>query len=165
MIFRKCVTPKIRCCPKNNAEFFRKKNDKVLGGHNQIIYFCRQIQNSTFMELFDIKSFFQTNNSATELQRRLEHMRYQSFGEMMCILRLIMGKRDDKYILKGNIEQDEGFFSNEVPDSKKEEKIKAGTGSQKKNRMLVIAESTKAESPKHGQKPKYEHRKNTMNVA
>lgn len=92
--------------------------------------------------------------SAAELQRQLGHKRYQPIWEMMHKLRSVMGKRDDKYTLKGNIELDEGFFSTEVPDSKKDEKLKAGAGSQKKSKVLVIAESTEAENPKRGQKPK-----------
>ena len=92
--------------------------------------------------------------SAAELQRQLGHKRYQPIWEMMHKLRSVMGKRDDKYTLKGNIELDEGFFSTETPDDKKQEKLKAGAGSQKKSKVLVIAESTELENPKHGQKPK-----------
>ena len=73
---------------------------------------------------------------------------------MMHKLRSVMGKRDDKYTLKGNIELDEGFFSTEIPEAQKDEKLKAGAGSQKKSRVLVIAESTESENSKRGQKPK-----------
>lgn len=92
--------------------------------------------------------------SAAELQRQLGHKRYQPIWEMMHKLRSVMGKRDDKYTLKGNIELDEGFFSTETPDAQKQEKLKAGAGSQKKSKVLVIAESTESENPKRGQKPK-----------
>ena len=92
--------------------------------------------------------------SAAELQRQLGHKRYQPIWEMMHKLRSVMGKRDDKYTLKGNIELDEGFFSTETPDSQKQEKLKSGAGSQKKNKVLVIAESTESENQKRGQKPK-----------
>jgi len=92
--------------------------------------------------------------SATELQRQLGHKRYQPVWEMLHKLRSIMGKRDDKYTLKGKIELDEGFFSTETPLDKKDEKLKAGAGSQKKSKVLVIAESTESENPKRGQKPK-----------
>ena len=92
--------------------------------------------------------------SAAELQRQLGHKRYQPIWEMMHKLRSVMGKRDDKYTLKGNIELDEGFFSTETPDSQKQEKLKSGAGSQKKSKVLVIAESTESENQKRGQKPK-----------
>lgn len=92
--------------------------------------------------------------SATEMKRQLGHKRYQPIWELMHKLRSIMGKRDDKYTLKGNIELDEGFFSTETPSHQKQEKLKAGAGSQKKSKVLVIAESTDAENPKRGQKPK-----------
>lgn len=69
-------------------------------------------------------------------------------------LRSVMGKRDDRYTLKGCIELDEGFFSTEMPMEQKNEKLKAGAGSQRKSKVLVIAESTPEEKPNSGQKPK-----------
>jgi transposase-like protein len=92
--------------------------------------------------------------SASELQRQLGHKRYQPIWEMMHKLRSVMGKRDDKYTLKGFIELDEGFFSTETPAEQKEEKLKAGVGSQRKSKVLVVAESTPEENPKKGQKAK-----------
>ncbi len=66
-----------------------------------------------------------------------------------------MGKRDDKYTLKGCIELDEGLFSTEIPKEKKSEKLKAGACSQRKSKVMVIAESTPAENkPKTYQKSK-----------
>lgn len=92
--------------------------------------------------------------SAAELQRQLGHKRYQPIWEIMHKLRSVMGKRDDRYTLKGCIELDEGFFSTEIPIEQKNEKLKAGAGSQRKSKVLVIAESTPEEQPKNGQKPK-----------
>lgn len=93
--------------------------------------------------------------SAAELQRQLGHKRYQPIWEMMHKLRSVMGKRDDKYTLRGNIELDEGFFSTEIPFEKKNEKLKAGVGSQRKSKVMVIAESSPVDvAPKKGQKPK-----------
>ena len=80
--------------------------------------------------------------SAAELQRQLGHKRYQPIWEMMHKLRSVMGKRDDKYTLKGSIELDEGFFSTETPDAQKQEKLKAGAGSQKKGKVLVMSPDT-----------------------
>lgn len=93
--------------------------------------------------------------SAAELQRQLGHKRYQPIWELLHKLRSVMGKRDDRYTLKGCVELDGGFFSTETPNDKKNEKLKAGVGSQRKSKVMVIAESTPAEkAPKKGQKPK-----------
>lgn len=93
--------------------------------------------------------------SAAELQRQIGHKRYQPIWELMHKLRSVMGKRDDKYTLKGCIELDEGFFSTEIPKEKKNEKLKAGAGSQRKSKVMVIAESTQAgKESKNGQKSK-----------
>lgn len=91
--------------------------------------------------------------SAAELQRQLGHKRYQPIWEMMHKLRSVMGKRDDKYTLSGNIEVDEGFFSTETPDIQKGQKLKAGAGSQKKTKVLIIAESTSEINPRNINKP------------
>ena len=93
--------------------------------------------------------------SAEELQRQLGHNRYQPVWELMHKLRSVMGKRNDKYTLKGCIELDEGFFSTEIPKEKKDEKLKAGVGSQRKSKVMVIAESTPVDvETKKGMKPK-----------
>lgn len=92
--------------------------------------------------------------SASEMQRQLGHKRYQPIWEMMHKLRDVMGKRDSRYTLFGNIEVDEGFFSTEVPDDQKDEPLKRGAGSQAKTKVLVMAESTEVSNPKKGQKPK-----------
>ena len=75
--------------------------------------------------------------SASELQRQLGHKRYQPVWELLHKLRSVMGKRDDKYTLKGCIELDEGFFSTEIPKEKKDEKLKAGAGSQPEPSTLL----------------------------
>ena len=90
--------------------------------------------------------------SAKEIQRQLGHKRYAPIWHMVHKLRLAMGKREDEYILAGSIELDEGFFSTEIPDNKKQEPLKRGRGSQKKTKVLVMAESELVESPKKGKK-------------
>src|SRR5690606_32896505 len=92
--------------------------------------------------------------SAKEIQRQLGHKRYAPIWHMVHKLRLVMGKRDEQYILAGAIELDEGFFSTEIPEEKKQEPLKRGRGSQKKTKVLVMAESELVESPKEGKKPK-----------
>ncbi|WP_394767871.1 IS1595 family transposase [Ferruginibacter sp.] len=48
--------------------------------------------------------------SALEMQRLLNHSRYESIWLMMQKIRIMMGQRDEKYDLDGFIEMDEGFF-------------------------------------------------------
>jgi len=79
--------------------------------------------------------------SAKEIQRQLGHKRYQPIWEMMHKLRIAMGKRDSKYQLSGQMELDEGFFSTITKDEEKDKPLKRGRGSQKKTKVLVMAES------------------------
>ena len=92
--------------------------------------------------------------SAMELQHQLGHKRYQPIWEMLHKLRNVMGKRDSRYTLSGEMEIDEGFFSTECPDEEKDEPLKAGSGSQKKSKVLVMVESSDVETPKNPKKPK-----------
>ena len=85
--------------------------------------------------------------SAKEIQRQLGHKRYHPIWHMVHKLRQSMGKRDDEYILAGRIELDEGYFSTEVPTEEKDKPLKRGRGSQKKSKVLVMAESEMVESP------------------
>ncbi|MDD4149250.1 MAG: IS1595 family transposase [Bacteroidales bacterium] len=92
--------------------------------------------------------------SAKEIQRQLGHKRYQPIWHMVHKLREVMGKRDEEYILAGRIELDEGYFSTEISEGEKDKPLKRGRGSQKKTKMLVMAESEMVASPKKGQKPR-----------
>ena len=92
--------------------------------------------------------------SAKELQRQLGHNRYQPIWHMLHKLREAMGKRDGEYILAGRIELDEGYFSTETPKEEKHKPLKRGRGSQRKSKVIVMAESEFVESPKKGQKPR-----------
>jgi len=92
--------------------------------------------------------------SAKELQRQLGHKRYQPVWHMAHKLREAMGKRDGEYVLAGRIELDEGYFSTEVSREDKDQPLKRGRGSQKKSKVLVMAESEFVESHKKGQKPR-----------
>ena len=65
-----------------------------------------------------------------------------------------MGKRDDEYVLAGCIELDEGYFSTKMSQEEKDKPLKRGRGSQKKSKVLVMAESEMVEFPKNGQKPR-----------
>jgi hypothetical protein len=80
--------------------------------------------------------------SALEIQRQLCHKRYQPIWEMLHKLRDVMGQRDDRYRLSGMVEIDDGFFSTETEEDKKNDRKKRGRGSQSKTSVLVMAEST-----------------------
>lgn len=84
--------------------------------------------------------------SAKEMQRQLGISCYQTVWEMMHKLRDVMGKRDANYKLKGSIELDDAFFTISVESS--DEKLKRGRGSQRKSKVLVIAESVQTDNDK-----------------
>jgi hypothetical protein len=92
--------------------------------------------------------------SAKEIQRQLGHKRYHPIWHMVHKIRESMGKRDGEYVLAGSIELDEGYFSTETPLEDKNKILKRGRGSQKKTKVLVMAESEMVASPKKGQKPR-----------
>jgi len=92
--------------------------------------------------------------SAKELQRQLGHNRYHPIWHMCHKLRSAMGKRDGEYVLAGRIELDEEYFSTEIPENEKNRPLKRGRGSQKKSKVLVMAESEFVQSHKKGQKPR-----------
>ena len=62
-------------------------------------------------------------------------------------LRDVMGKRDARYNLHGDVEIDEGFFSTETPEDQKDCPLKRGRGSQRKTSVLVMAESSFPDTP------------------
>jgi len=64
-------------------------------------------------------------------------------------IRAGMGKRDDKYVLIGGVELDEGYFEKIAP---KKVKLKRGRGSQSKSNVVVMAESTPIENIETGEK-------------
>ena len=92
--------------------------------------------------------------STEELRRQLGHKRYQPIWEMVNKLRDVMGKRDNKYQLSGQMELDDAFFSTEIPQDQKDKPMKRGRGSQSKSKVLVMAESTFVDAPKKGHKLK-----------
>jgi len=83
--------------------------------------------------------------SASELQRQLGHKRYEPVWHLLHKLRAVMGKRDAQYSLSGILELDEGFFTTEISEDEKQKPLKRGRGSQKKSKVLVMAESTPVE--------------------
>ena len=79
--------------------------------------------------------------SALELQRQLGHKYYEPVWAMLHKLRQAMGARDESYQLKGVIELDDGFFSIDTKEEDKDQQLKRGRGSQRKSKVLVMAES------------------------
>lgn len=85
--------------------------------------------------------------SAAELQRQLNHPKYDTVWRLMHKIRSAMGKRDALYQLEGAIEFDEGYF--EKATSQKV-KLKRGRGSQRQMNVAVMAESTPLEDIETG---------------
>lgn len=83
--------------------------------------------------------------SAAELQRQLGVSCYQSVWEMLHKIRNVMGQRDSEYKLNGAIELDDAFFTISLDEVEKAEPLKRGRGTQRKAKVLVIAESRPAE--------------------
>jgi transposase-like protein len=92
--------------------------------------------------------------SSLELQRQLGHKRYQPIWELTNKLRDVMGKRDNKYHLKNQVELDNSFITTLVSEEHKNEALKRGAGSQKQSKVVVMAESEFIEKPKKGKHPK-----------
>lgn len=80
--------------------------------------------------------------SAKEMQKQLGHKRYTTIWRLMHRIRSAMGQREDKYDLSGFMEFDEGYFTTTKTKGKA---LKRGRGSNRKQNVAVIAESTPLE--------------------
>ena len=80
--------------------------------------------------------------STEEIRCQLGHKHHQPIREMVCELRDVMGKRDERYRLTGSIELDEGFFTVELQEEEKNKPLKRNRGSQRKAQILVMVESS-----------------------
>jgi transposase-like protein len=98
-------------------------------------------------------SFSKKGISARELQRQLNHNRYESVWTMMHKIREAMGKRDDLYELAGMLEFDEAYFETETSE-KKRKQLKRGRGSQRQVNVAVMAESVPLEDVDTGKTTK-----------
>lgn len=85
--------------------------------------------------------------SAHEVQRQLGHNRYEPIWLMMRKIRTAMGKAEQNTTLKGMVEMDEAYISTYTP-RKIKERLKRGKGSQKKQKIMVMAESFPLENHK-----------------
>ncbi len=80
--------------------------------------------------------------SAHEMKRQLGMKRYEPVWSLMHKIRSAMGQRDNKYILEGMVELDEAYISKST---RANTKLKRGKGSQRKQNVVVMAESTPLE--------------------
>lgn len=103
----------------------------------------------TWYKAMAFMTFSKKTISASELQRQLEHPKYDTVWRLMHKIRGAMGKRDALYQLEGAIEFDEGYF---VKATSEKVKLKRGRGSQKQMNVAVMAESTPLEDLKTGEK-------------
>ncbi|QYH37355.1 IS1595 family transposase [Algoriphagus sp. NBT04N3] len=87
--------------------------------------------------------------SAAELQRLLGMKRYEPVFRMYHKLRVVMGKRDDRYRLEDMVEYDEAFVGKSTK-AQIRSKLKRGRGTQKQSKVAVMAESTVLEDPESG---------------
>lgn len=91
--------------------------------------------------------------SASELQRQLGHKNYNPIWAMLHKLRVAMGTRDSRYKVSGMVEVDEGSFSTETPEKDKDKPLKRSKGSQKKTKVLVMAQTAEGNPTKKSDKP------------
>ena len=96
-------------------------------------------------------TFSKKTISAAELQRQLNHPKYDTVWRLMHKIRSAMGKRDALYQLEGSIEYDDAYLSTTTS---KHQKLKRGRGSQRKTKVAVMAESTPLEDIHTGRKYK-----------
>ena len=87
--------------------------------------------------------------SAAELQRQLDHKRYDTIWSLMHRIRNAMGNRDELYQLQDMVEFDEGYFTVATAEGIK---LKRGRGSQKKQNVAVLAESVPLENIVSGER-------------
>lgn len=96
-------------------------------------------------------TFTKKGISAKELQRQLNHNRYDTIWSLMHRIRNAMGNRDNLYTLNDMVEFDEGYYEIATAENIK---LKRGKGSQKQKNVAVIAESVPLEDIETGKKSK-----------
>ena len=99
-----------------------------------------------------LMTFSKKGISACEMQRQLDHKRYEPIWLMMHKIRKAMGKRDELYTLNSSVEFNEGYFEKAIPYSVK---LKRGRGSQRQVNVAVMAQSVPLEELETGHKSKH----------
>lgn len=110
---------------------------------------CSKVDLRTWYLAMAFMSFSKKTISASELQRQLNHCKYDTVWRLMHKIRTAMGKRDNLYRLEGAIEFDEGYFEKAISERVK---LKRGRGSQRQINVAVMAESTPLENIETGEK-------------
>lgn len=90
--------------------------------------------------------------SALEVQRLLEHKRYEPVWLLMHKIRISMGTRDEKYLLDGYIEMDEGFFEGH---RKKPQEDPSGEQPKELDRQVKVVVGVSTEEVKPNKRKKY----------
>lgn len=103
----------------------------------------------TWYQAMAFMTFSKKTISAAELQRQLNHPKYDTIWRLMHKIRNAMGKRDALYQLQDMVEFDEGYFEKATPESVN---LKRGRGSQRQVNVAVMAESTPLEDLNTGLK-------------
>lgn len=101
----------------------------------------------TWYKAMAFMTFSKKTISAAELQRQLNHPKYETIWRLMHKIRSAMGKRDALYRLEGATEFDEGYFEKATSEKVK---LKRGRGSQRQMNVAVMAESTPLENIETG---------------
>jgi|SRR5690606_7780188 len=94
-------------------------------------------------------TFTKKSLSTNEIKRQLGHKHYNTIWTLVHKIRMAMGERDERYILKDMVELDEGYFDTSYPSGKK---FKPGRGSERQATVAVMAESTPVEDLETGKK-------------
>ncbi|QYH40537.1 IS1595 family transposase [Algoriphagus sp. NBT04N3] len=105
----------------------------------------------TWFTAFLLMSATKKGFSCLEFQRQLGLKRYQTAFSLMHKIRVVMGKRDGLYLLKGMVEYDEAYVE-KATRKRVQEQLKRGKGSQKQAIVAVACESTPLEDPDSGKK-------------
>lgn len=93
--------------------------------------------------------------SAMEVQRQLNHKRYEPIWSMLHKIRASMGRRDDKYQLDGPIEMDEGYFvSQKEKDKNDKPPMYSAHGNKgRRNVKVLVSVQSKPSSQNNKNKP------------
>lgn len=108
----------------------------------------------TWFTAFLLMSATKKGFSCLEFQRQIGLKRYETAFNLMHKIRVVMGKRDDLYLLKGMVEYDEAYVE-KATRKVVQERLKRGKGSQKQAIVAVASESTPLEDLESGMKSRH----------
>jgi len=121
-------------------------------------------ENFSAKEQFTILSFKNTIFAVTVFIKKETFISLGEYDEsiglcedypiMLHKLLNVMGKRDSKYQLSGQVELYNAFVTTLIPNNQKDEKLKRGAGSQNKSKVMVMTESSVVENPQPNRPPR-----------